>query len=610
LPDLTELLTNAAGAYKEGRLDEAFHLSRDVLAARPGDVEAMLLMGVIAARQHQLGIAIPLLAQVAERDPSSFLAHHWLSVALRRGKKPSEALAMAEKAVALNRQEPQALFQLGMCHKDLENWESAESYLRSTAKISPHISSFQYQLGLVLDQLGRSSDALVAYRRAVALNPSHVDALYCIGQMLVRDLDFRGAKEHADRMLEVDSNSVSGHSLLASASVGLNKAAEAAHHVGRVLELEPDQPEVLTHCATILHAIGQSKEADNLYRRSIELEPRQGYAYYALVRSQKVADSDLHLVREMEKAQVEPSLPRRHRGYLEYALGKAYGDLGDFQSAMSHYDDANLAIRHQKLGSAQFDREDFRRGADFAIRTLGSDFIDGYRSAGMPDELPVFVVGMMRSGTTLVEQILSSHGEIGAAGEQRFWSENRGGAYDQDRLRALAASYLKTLNEIAPGKSRVVDKLPENYAHLGLIHVALPNARIIHVRRHPVDTCLSIWTTPNSSRVPWTNDKRDIVFVYKEYLRLMEHWRRIIGSDRLLEIDYEDLVTEPERVSRQMVAFCGLAWDGKCLRPEENTRAVATPSDWQVRQPIYRTAVERWRTYKPWLGEFMDLLPE
>jgi len=324
-----------------------------------------------------------------------------------------------------------------------------------------------------------------------------------------------------------------------------------------------------------------------------------------------VVSSDLSLVVQMERIAEEPSLPLRHRGYVEYALGKAFADLGDYQSAMIRYDAANREIREQKLGRTEFDVTVYRKDADFAIRNMDGDFFDRFQHAGLPDELPVFVVGMMRSGTTLVEQILSSHGEIGAAGEQRFWSEQRGAifgdAFDPNHLRGVTANYLKILGAIAPGKSRVVDKLPENYAHLGLIHAALPNARIIHVRRHPIDTCLSIWTTPNSSRVPWTNEKRDIVFVFKEYLRIMQHWRGLIRSDRLLEIDYEVLVTDPERVSRQLIEFCGLPWDDRCLHPEKNERAVATPSDWQVRQPIYRTAMERWRQYEPWLGEFVEL---
>ena len=169
--------------------------------------------------------------------------------------------------------------------------------------------------------------------------------------------------------------------------------------------------------------------------------------------------------------------------------------------------------------------------------------------------------------------------------------------------------YLALLHKIEPEKLHVVDKLPGNYTHLGIIHTAFPNARIIHVRRHPIDTCLSIWSTPNSTRLPWANEKKDLVFAYGQYLRVMEHWRNTLPANRLLEVNYEDLVTETERVSRQMVDFCGLPWDDQCIHPENNSRAVATPSAWQVRQPIYRTALGRWREYEPWLDEFRELLP-
>jgi len=155
-----------------------------------------------------------------------------------------------------------------------------------------------------------------------------------------------------------------------------------------------------------------------------------------------------------------------------------------------------------------------------------------------------------------------------------------------------------------------VDKMPGNYSHLGLIHVGLPNAKIVHVRRNPIDTCLSIWTTPNSAHIAWGNDKRAIVFAYREYLRIMEHWRETLPSDRLLEIDYEDLVSNPADVTQKMLAFCGLEWEDACLHPEDNSRAVATPSDWQVRQPINRNSIDRWRKFEPWLDEFLELAPK
>ena len=225
----------------------------------------------------------------------------------------------------------------------------------------------------------------------------------------------------------------------------------------------------------------------------------------------------------------------------------------------------------------------------------------------------------MRSGTTLAEQILSSHPEVGGAGELLFWPENAGssekvfdpnGELDTTRLQNLTRDYLDLLGRLAPGKPHVVDKMNTNYLLLGLLHVALPDARVIHMRRHPVDTCLSIWATPVARDVDLCGDKGNVVFAYRQYLRVMAHWRSMLPADRLLDVQYEELVSDREAVTRRMVEFCGLDWDEACMRPEENVRSVKTPSVWQVRQPVYKTSMARWKKYEPWLGPFAELFDD
>jgi hypothetical protein len=216
-----------------------------------------------------------------------------------------------------------------------------------------------------------------------------------------------------------------------------------------------------------------------------------------------------------------------------------------------------------------------------------------------------------------MEQILSSHPAVGAGGELRFWSE-RGqnavdalnGTLDGHALERLARDYGELLRALAPDAVRVTDKMPSNFMLLGLIRLALPGARIIHCKRHPVDTCLSIYVTPYERSPDFAHNLETIVTYYREYERLMAHWWRVLSADRFLEVSYEDLVTNRERVTRDIIAFCGLDWNEACLRPEENARTVATPSLWQARQPVYRSSVARWRRYEPWLGPFRRLLTE
>jgi hypothetical protein len=228
----------------------------------------------------------------------------------------------------------------------------------------------------------------------------------------------------------------------------------------------------------------------------------------------------------------------------------------------------------------------------------------------------VFILGMPRSGTTLVEQIVSSHPDVAAGGELPFWVE-RGAAWDADEIDPLsadgaariAADYSAVLDGISTAAARVTDKLTFNFLWVGMIHALFPNAAIIHCRRHPVDTCLSIYTNLFQTPMPFAAERRNLVHCYREYLRLMAHWRAVLPADRFLEVDHEALVGDPDSVTRRIVAFCGLDWDDACLRPELNERPVRTSSLWQVRQPINRSRLERWRRYEPWLGELRELLP-
>ena len=224
---------------------------------------------------------------------------------------------------------------------------------------------------------------------------------------------------------------------------------------------------------------------------------------------------------------------------------------------------------------------------------------------------------MMRSGTTLVEQILSSHSQIGASGENRFWPLNRpalfgssGRTLKPSDLPGFGRRYVEALRKVVPSDKHVTDKMPANYEMLGAIHVALPNARIIHMKRNPVDTCISIYATPNRVPIDYAYDRENIVFAYEQYLRLMEHWRTVLPANRFLEVNYEDIVQDRETQARKMLDLIGLDWDEALMHHEQNQRNVITPSLWQVRQPIYTSSVERWRRYEPWLGAFKKLMTE
>jgi hypothetical protein len=259
---------------------------------------------------------------------------------------------------------------------------------------------------------------------------------------------------------------------------------------------------------------------------------------------------------------------------------------------------------------------DVRKRIEKIIVGFTPDVFARHADVATTDGTPVLIVGMPRSGTTLVEQILSSHPQIAGAGELVFLlqqeisvTSERAACILPERARAIIDGYLSVLRGVSATAARVTDKLPFNFLSAGLLHTLFPNARIIHCRRHPVDVCISTYFTYFESQMNFACSKEDLVFAYRQYERMMQHWRRVLPADRLFEIDYEGLIAEPESHARRLIGFCGLDWDDACLRPQDNERAVRTASFWQARQPIYRTSAERWRRYEPWLGPLRELLP-
>jgi hypothetical protein len=297
---------------------------------------------------------------------------------------------------------------------------------------------------------------------------------------------------------------------------------------------------------------------------------------------------------------------------LHLAIAKAFDDLADYGSAMRQIAKAN-AIR--KSLSA-FDGPALERHVDDLIGLFTPDFLARHAARGDPSRRPALIVGMPRSGTTLVEQILSSHPAVTGAGELRFWPSRdvpvdarEAEAWIGARQTTTAKDYLDLLDALAPDARRIIDKNPFNLFCLGLFHIVFPGAAIFHCRRHPIDTCLSICSTHITARGAFPADLNDLVFYYRQYARLMDHWRASLPLACFIQVDYEAVVADPEPESRRLVAALGLDWDAACLAPEQNRRVVKTSSAWQVRQPIHGASVDRWRRYEPWLGPLAELAP-
>jgi hypothetical protein len=306
------------------------------------------------------------------------------------------------------------------------------------------------------------------------------------------------------------------------------------------------------------------------------------------------------------------SLPPPQRIYLHFALGKAYDDLGDAEAAFTHLNAGNTLKRRtngydESKALALFER---------IGRTFDPAFLADAR-VGIADAAPIFVIGMPRSGTTLVEQIISSHPDVGAAGEISVMNDiaRALGRFPEivrtlggDDLSRVGEEYVRRLHAYAPDAARVTDKTPSNMFFVGFIHLVLPNAKIVHVRRDPVDTCLSCYSQLFTREQGYAFDLGELGRYYRAYHHLMQHWRDVLPKERMLDVRYEDVVADTEGEARRLLAYCGLEWDERVLLFHQNQRAVGTASASQVRQPIYKTSVARWRRYETHLRPLLDAL--
>ena len=449
---------------------------------------------------------------------------------------------------------------------------------------------------------------------ALALSPSVSGFLGPLGRFLLKLGEAQAAYFCASKLLETDPRNVEAHLLAARVLFGIGEEVGATRHWRAALETDPSSPDALNGLGFLFQAKGEFASAAAMFRESLASREAQGSAHWGLRLADSGEDGDLEgLIRDAENLPMSPS----ERALANYAIAKRLADGAKYEEAMARYDEANrLAALGEWGGRSHFDRGSYEQAYQLTRQIFTKEFLEAWRHLASPDATPVFIVGMMRSGTTLMEQVLSSHAQVTAGGELSFWVEHgpkvvdpKGPRIEPVLARRLVSDYVAGLRKLAPS-GRVTDKKPENLQMLGLIHTLLPNAKIIHMSRNPVDICLSIYMTPFDRPAPFAHDKENIVFAYRQQEALMGHWRSVLPNGAFLDVSYEELVLRSEPVIRRVLEYCELPWDDACLRHDQNRRSVKTPSAWQVRQPMYARSTEKWRRYEPYLGAFSQLLDE
>lgn len=571
--DAADLLERAARLLEEGRPEETEALARQALATH-ADGQAFLTLAAALVAQSRYEEAVPFYDEALASDSESAEANFGLGIALHNLERYEEAIACFARALALDTDYPEAECAMAASLQAMRRYDEAAVHYQRSIDIDPEFLAPRHGLGTVFQALGRYDDAVACYRSVLALAPDERDTLQQLGVALQALLRHDEALVVLQRAISIEANART-HLLL----------------------------------GTAYQEIGKSEQAEASIRRALALDPREMMAYLVLFTGMRATPDDPALAAARQIAiEHMDELSADQRMKLHLALGRALSGIGDSQGGFENFVAGNALKRRTVLYDEPAVLSALERTAQIFAPALLSQLGGG----GHSSSVPIFIVGMPRSGSTLVEQILASHPAVAGGGERgelgRAVEEVCGGKgavrfpelavnLRQDMLRRIGARYVDLLRASVPdaaSHAHITDKRLENYCLIGLIHLALPEARIVHISRDPIDTCLSCFSSTLAD-VPFSTDLGELGRYYAGYHRLMAHWRNVLPADAFLDMRYEELVDDFEAQVRRLLAYCRLEWNDACRTFHENSRPVRTASMTQVRQPLYRSSLRRWR---------------
>jgi len=650
--------------HRAGRIGEARECYQALLADDPGHADANHLMGVLALQDRRWKDAVALIEKalaanakaapyhdhlgVAMRnqgrltdaenchrralalDPKSAAALNNLATTLREAGRIDEARDCARRALAAAPKDPVIAANAGTLFLETGSFGPAAEAFARAAEAKPDVADYHEKQGIALFRAGRVAEAEQAFRRTLELAPDRPQARRWLAETLLTLERPEDARTEAQAQLAKHPDDEQAMVLEAVAGWRSGDVAGAEAAYARILDRAPENTAALTGLAVVQASRGDIAAARAQYRQVLEAQPGNVDAYgnLAMLGAGELTVQDAERMAGLLKAE---KLPDDQRAVLAFALAHYLSAAGERAAAFDWYRTGNLMRRaHLQAGGHRFDAALHESFLDARKQVFTPAFFAARQGFGSQSERPVFIVGLPRSGTTLVEQILAAHGQVHGAGELRDMALTAlvrlpaltGGekTYPDcvqdlapDAAGKLAAGYLARLTDLATkadkaDAKRVIDKMPFNYLHLGLIHLLFPGARIIHCRRDPRDVGLSCFTTNFTDAHPWTTDLGEIAAYINAYERLMAHWRDVLPEGVMTEIRYEDLVADVEAESRRLVSFIGLRWRKACLDFHNSDRVVTTASRAQVRQPIYAKSVGRWKEYGADLAPLLDAL--
>ncbi len=615
-PTAAQLLQQGLFHHRQGQLDMAMERYTQVLRNDPNNADALYYVAVVACQEEQFEQGMALARRALKNGPPQARVHNLLGKALERKGEHLEAVKSFDEAIALDANFAEAhgnrasiLAAAGLVDEALAGFERALA-------LDPKAAADWINRGALLQELGRHAEALASYDKALALAPGDITTLMNRANALALLGRYDEAHATYDDVIKRQPRLAAAQVYKGLALKQQERLEEALACFDQALAIAPEDTAALKSKARLLYVLGRLDEAAALFEQAIALDPSDSRNYFDLSEIKRFTPGDALLAKMEKLAPDLASRPAPAQTDIHFALAKAYRDTGDADRAFQHLAQGNAL----KRGQIAYDENSVIAGMDSIAGVFTPALMREKSGHGHAGEQPIFIIGMPRSGTTLIEQILASHPRVHGAGERQDFEKaivTASGRSDYPalvatlnaaQLDAMGAAYLASMTAAAPAADRFTDKLPGNFKYAGLIHLALPQARIIHVKRNAIDTCFSCFTTLFGAEQDFAYELGELGRYYRAYERLMDHWRQVLPQGVMLEVQYEDVVADIETQARRMLAHCGLEWDAACLAFHATKRPVHTASAVQVRQPLYRSAVERWRPYERQLQPLLDAL--
>jgi tetratricopeptide (TPR) repeat protein len=641
---------------KERRFDEAVAEATALAERVPENRDVLYLLALGQRQAHRLADALSTLVQLERHHPRYARLYQERGLCRVAMRDAPAAIAAFHQAIAINPALPTSFEMLAGLYRLTGDPENAERTAAEAARLralppvvldaaglfaegeltaaEKMIRAFLLEHGdhtegmLLLARIGAAlgvyDDADILLAAVLEREPSYVAARHDYACVLLDRHKYKEAREQLDLLLAGDPQNRFYRTLYASAAIGLGRQEEAVELFRRLIDEapagSPDLAELHLSVAHALKTVGRTDEAVESYRSAIAARPDFGDAYWSLanLKTFRFADGE---IAQAEAAQAQPATALVDRYHLCFALGKAYEDAADFETAWRYYTQGNALKREE----SRYRPEIIERNTANQKKFCTAAFFAQREGFGVASDEPIFIVGLPRSGSTLVEQILASHSAVEGTQEladiPRFVLDLQGRDPDLDNPRypgvlerlppdvftQLAEKYLRDTQVYRSGRPRFIDKMPNNFRHIGLIHLMFPNARIIDARREPMACCLSNLKQLFAQGQEFAYSIEDIARYYRTYLDLMEHWDTALPG-RVLHVWHEDVVDDLEGNVRRILDFCGLPFEPACVDYHKTERSVRTASSEQVRRPIFRDGLDQWRNFEPWLGPLREAL--